>query len=81
MTAYRNFGGMEPSEAIRRYKAGEFEDELGTDDESDENLENLVDENLENLENLERILRKIRACDWGTDECSSDDEAPEGMFS
>ena len=21
------------------------------------------------------------ACDWGTDECSSDDEAPEGMFS
>ena len=21
------------------------------------------------------------ACNWGTDECSSDDEAPEGMFS
>ena len=48
MSAYRNFGNMEPSEAIARYKqrksddartpldnAGEFEDELGTDDESD----------------------------------------------
>jgi hypothetical protein len=48
MSAYRNFGNMEPSEAIERYKqrksddartpldnAGEFEDELGTDDESD----------------------------------------------
>ena len=48
MSAYRNFGNMEPSEAIARYKqrksddartpldnAGDFEDELGTDDESD----------------------------------------------
>ena len=48
MSGYRNFGNMEPSEAIARYKqrksddartpldnAGEFEDELGTDDESD----------------------------------------------
>jgi hypothetical protein len=49
MTAYRNFGGMEPNEAIEKYKerkvndartpldnAGAFEDELETDDESDE---------------------------------------------
>ena len=48
MTGYRNFGGMEPAQAIARYRqrkaddartpldnAGEFEDELGTDDESD----------------------------------------------
>ena len=48
MTAYRNFGNMNPDDAIARYKqrkaddartpldnAGEFEDELGTDDESD----------------------------------------------
>jgi hypothetical protein len=48
MTGYRNYGDMEPSRAIARYKqrkaddartplndAGEFEDELGTDDESD----------------------------------------------
>jgi hypothetical protein len=48
MTGYRNFGGMEPQDAIARYKqrkaddartpldnAGEFEDELGTDDESE----------------------------------------------
>ena len=48
MTGYRNFGGMQASQAIARYiqrksddartplnNAGEFEDELGTDDESD----------------------------------------------
>lgn len=48
MTAYRNFGNMNPDDAIARYRqrksddartpldsAGEFEDELGTDDESD----------------------------------------------
>ena len=51
MTAYRNFGGLEPSEAIARYKqrreddartpldnAGDFEDELNTDDESDDDF-------------------------------------------
>ena len=47
MTGYRNFGGMSGDQAIARYKqrrsddartpldsAGDFEDELGTDDES-----------------------------------------------
>ena len=51
MTAYRNFGNLEPGEAIARYmqrreddartpldNAGEFEDELNTDDESDDDF-------------------------------------------
>eukprot|EP01043_Picozoa_sp_COSAG02_P067247 COSAG02_NODE_10738_length_1869_cov_7.198870_2_plen_268_part_00 len=82
MTAYRNFGGMEPSQAIARYKqrksddartplenAGEFEDELGTDDESDEELtggaisaglQNLLD-NVEFQTGYPALTERLRA--------------------
>jgi hypothetical protein len=82
MSAYRNFGNMEPSEAIARYKqrksddartpldnAGDFEDELGTDDESDEEptggaisagLQNLLD-NVEFQTGYPALTERLRA--------------------
>eukprot|EP01046_Picozoa_sp_COSAG06_P018569 COSAG06_NODE_1297_length_9956_cov_20.957796_6_plen_482_part_00 len=82
MTAYRNFGNMQPSQAIARYKqrksddartpldnAGGFEDELGTDDESDEEptggaistgLQNLLD-NVEFQTGHPALAERLRA--------------------